>query len=296
MEVANTQTGSARERFSGFALLLSIFSVVWFVIAAFGTKFGLWSWQFGLGKMTMAWGPPLVMLAVGLSVAALIVALLKAPRKRAVMLALGALLVSGLVFGRLAGAGAQAAALPPLHDIQTNWADPVKPTAALLEARAKGGALNGIEDAPKIESAADGRWPGLGGRLVSEVQEDAEFDTATHKDPDEKPYPTLETQVSPVPFDVTFKTVEGIVRARGWDVVTVDSKAGIIEATETSFAFGFKDDVMIRFRPVDGVAAIDIRSTSRVGLSDLGANAKRISNLQEDIRRSLSAAASPPPG
>ena len=47
----------------GFALALSVFAILWFVAAAVGTKLGLWEWQFGLGVMTITWGPLLLMVA-----------------------------------------------------------------------------------------------------------------------------------------------------------------------------------------------------------------------------------------
>lgn len=52
---------------------------------------------------------------------------------------------------------------------------------------------------------------------------------------------------------------------------------GRIEATATTRWFGFKDDVVIRIVPsaVNG-SRVDIRSVSRVGLSDVGTNARRI--------------------
>ena len=40
--------------------------------------------------------------------------------------------------------------------------------------------------------------------------------------------------------------------------------------------FGFKDDVVIRLSAVNDGTRVDVRSASRVGLSDLGANAARI--------------------
>jgi uncharacterized protein (DUF1499 family) len=51
---------------------------------------------------------------------------------------------------------------------------------------------------------------------------------------------------------------------------------GRIEATDTTFWFGFKDDVVIRVRPTADGSRVDIRSKSRVGRSDVGANAARI--------------------
>jgi uncharacterized protein (DUF1499 family) len=51
---------------------------------------------------------------------------------------------------------------------------------------------------------------------------------------------------------------------------------GRLEATDTTRWFGFKDDVVVRVTPVAEGARVDVRSASRVGQSDLGANARRI--------------------
>jgi len=63
---------------------------------------------------------------------------------------------------------------------------------------------------------------------------------------------------------------------RGWEIVAADEKAGHIEAVATTLWFGFKDDVAIRIIPSGSGSRVDMRSRSRVGRSDLGANAKRI--------------------
>lgn len=62
----------------------------------------------------------------------------------------------------------------------------------------------------------------------------------------------------------------------GWEVVASDKAKGHIEATATTALFGFKDDVVIRLSAAKGGTRVDMRSASRVGLSDLGANAARI--------------------
>jgi uncharacterized protein (DUF1499 family) len=284
---AKPQSAGWRGTFAGFALGLSIFAVLWFVAAAVGTKLGLWNWQFGLGVMTITWGPMLLMAAAGISVLAVIISLIKSPRKQAFMLALAALLISGLAFGRVAAFGAGAARLPPLHDIQTDWDNPIQPSDALVTEREATGALNPIEDAPVIAAAADGRWPGMGGRLVSEVQEQAEFDTATHESPKDTPYPMLAPLVTAAAPDAAYTAALAAVESRGWTVVLADPEAGTIEATEESFWFGFKDDVMIRVLSDEMGARIDVRSTSRVGLSDLGANAKRVRDLLDEIETRL---------
>tara|TARA_R110001599_G_scaffold284804_1_gene486914 strand:- start:411 stop:1286 length:876 start_codon:yes stop_codon:yes gene_type:complete len=279
-----SQDAGWRGKLAGFALGLSIFSVLWFAAAAIGTKLGLWSWQFGLGKMTIGWGPMLLMAALGISVIAVIVALIKAPRKQALMLAMGALLISGLAFGRVLAFGGQAERLPPLHDVQTDWTNPIQPSEALLAARKATDAQNTIEDAPVVPAGADARWPGTGGRLVSELQEEAEFDPAMQSSPKLAPYPQLETLVVPsASYDMAFAAALAAVEDRGWTIVTNDVEAGSIEATQSSFWFDFKDDVLIRVIPDGEGSRIDVRSISRVGLSDLGANSKRVRDLLDEI-------------
>ncbi len=50
------------------------------------------------------------------------------------------------------------------------------------------------------------------------------------------------------PAEVVRRT-EDLARDRGWDVVSVDARAGIVEATATTFFFRFKDDVAVRVSP-----------------------------------------------
>lgn len=51
---------------------------------------------------------------------------------------------------------------------------------------------------------------------------------------------------------------------------------GRIEAYAVSGVFAFVDDFVVRVRPASSGSVVDVRSTSRVGRSDLGANAARI--------------------
>jgi uncharacterized protein (DUF1499 family) len=59
---------------------------------------------------------------------------------------------------------------------------------------------------------------------------------------------------------------------------------GRLEATDTTFWFGFKDDVVVRVRPDGTGSRVDVRSLSRVGRSDLGMNARRIRRFLERLR------------
>jgi uncharacterized protein (DUF1499 family) len=49
---------------------------------------------------------------------------------------------------------------------------------------------------------------------------------------------------------------------------------------------GFKDDVVIRVTSASGIARVDVRSKSRVGRGDVGANAKRIRQYLQRLRAS----------
>ena len=55
----------------------------------------------------------------------------------------------------------------------------------------------------------------------------------------------------------------------GWEIVEAN-RWRHIEATDTTFWFGFKDDVVVRVKPADQGSRIDVRSVSRVGKSDVG--------------------------
>ena len=73
----------------------------------------------------------------------------------------------------------------------------------------------------------------------------------------------------------------------GWEIINSDAITGIIEASDTSRLWGFTDDVVIRLRHEEGTnkVAVDLRSVSRVGQSDLGANAKRITKFIETFSK-----------
>jgi uncharacterized protein (DUF1499 family) len=92
------------------------------------------------------------------------------------------------------------------------------------------------------------------------------------------------------PITVSLTPPEAFDRSRqvaeqlGWTVTRTDSAAFAIEAYATSRIFRFVDDVAIRIRPNgQGGSTIDLRSNSRVGGGDLGANAQRIRAFRDAI-------------
>ena len=138
---------------------------------------------------------------------------------------------------------------PSIHDITT---DPDDPPAFVAILPLRAGAANPPEYAGAT-AAADQR----------------------------RAYPDIQPLSLRVAKEEAFDRALGAARALGWDVVADDRASGRIEAVDTTFWFGFKDDVVIRITevPVDGGTRVDVRSKSRVGRGDLGTNARRIRDL-----------------
>lgn len=77
--------------------------------------------------------------------------------------------------------------------------------------------------------------------------------------------------------EAAFRAAERAAESLGWQVVQAEPGRGLLEARETSRVFRFVDDVVVRVRPAPGGGAVvDVRSKSRDGRGDLGANANRI--------------------
>jgi uncharacterized protein (DUF1499 family) len=97
-------------------------------------------------------------------------------------------------------------------------------------------------------------------------------------------YPDLAPAFLAASPDEAYRKALDLVRARGWEVVASDEAGRRIEATDTTFWFGFKDDVAIRVSAIpDGSSRVDVRSVSRVGRSDVGTNAARIRAFLADL-------------
>ena len=161
------------------------------------------------------------------------------------LMAGGAMLVL-VLRGASAGAG-----LPRINDITTNPNDP-----------------------PTFEAVT--RNPETSGRDWSYPPGFAEQQRAG--------YPDLAPLALAAPPDQAFERSLAALNALGIEVTASDKTHGTIEGRQVSKLFRFVDDVAIRIRPgANGGSVIDIRSKSRVGKGDLGANAKRIRAIATEI-------------
>jgi uncharacterized protein (DUF1499 family) len=107
-------------------------------------------------------------------------------------------------------------------------------------------------------------------------------------------YPDIEPLTVAATPQIAYDAAIGVINKRKWRVVVdrppqAGRRDGQIEAVARTPILGFRDDVVVRVRPVREGARIDARSASRYGRHDLGANAGRLRSLLEDIDEAVSA-------
>jgi uncharacterized protein (DUF1499 family) len=234
----------------GAGLVLA--SALVLLAAPVGYRLELVSLRFALATL-VRWGAYGALAATVVSLVGLVVTL-RRPRaaRRGVALAAASLLVAALLAAlplqyRLRGP------TPPIHDITTDTQDPPE-YVAVLPLRA---------EAPNPT--------GYGGEDIAAQQRAA--------------YPDIQPLTLDLPPPQAFERALETARRMGWDIVAADAPAGRIEATDTTFWFGFKDDVVIRIRASDGGSRVDVRSLSRIGVGDAGTNARRIRRYLHALER-----------
>jgi uncharacterized protein (DUF1499 family) len=147
---------------------------------------------------------------------------------------------------------------PPIHDITTDTTNPPEFVAVLpLRANAPNTAVYGGGEGETPESLA-------------EQQRAA--------------YPEIVPQRFDASPEEVFARASAAANSLGWEIVAEVPAEGRIEATDTTFWFRFKDDIVIRIRPDGNGTVLDARSVSRVGRSDVGKNAARLRSFFETLQ------------
>ncbi|HKI73199.1 MAG TPA: DUF1499 domain-containing protein [Pseudomonadales bacterium] len=234
---------------SWLLLVSAIVAVVLLVTAPFGYKYHIF-----------ALGPSFISLLIALAAAVLVllgslVMLVVASRQgltRNRTLVVLALVLSIFPIGFMAPQMIKARSAAPIHDISTDTVNP--PQFDKIVAMRKGAANSLKYGAGKLPM-----------KDYVALQE--------------KVYPNVKSLHTDLSVADAVVHAKDILSAQGLDVVNVDANKGIVEATATTFWFGFKDDLVVRVTPADKGSTVDVRSVSRVGISDLGVNAKRIVKL-----------------
>jgi len=141
---------------------------------------------------------------------------------------------------------------PRIHDISTDLQDPPVLTAAQQQRGSDSNSLDTDPETRALQAAA---------------------------------YPEVQTLRSALEYQVVFDKAVRVAMVLGWDIYRQDRDAGVIEAVDTTAIMGFKDDIVIRVRTGPDGSLLDLRSVSRVGLGDMGANARRINNFIERMQQ-----------
>ncbi|WP_337658663.1 DUF1499 domain-containing protein [Sphingorhabdus sp. Alg231-15] len=245
---------------------LAIGAVIVFFGAAFGSGIGLWGWQSGLAALP--WTGLVAVIALVIAIVGIILDRRNDRKTRWPLLGLGTIVSLGFV-GYLASYAMTIGSLPAIHDITTDLADPPQFSALTLRA----------DNWDNIPGADDGEMRGMNPRQRwATLHQDA--------------YPDIRSVRIDQPVADVIEKAKRLAEDRGWTVVSVDPASGHLEATATISLFRFKDDVVIRARAAENGAAsiIDMRSVSRVGVHDLGANAKRVRQFLSDLSGTTTAA------
>jgi len=232
-----------------FCLCLAVVLSVASAMSGFGTRWGWWGFCTGLEALRWtAYGQ------VAMAVISLCCLFLPAARRSswALVLLLTALVISLAAVSVPVRMWMIVRSVPMIHDITTDTDKPPQFDAIL---KLRKNALNPVA---------------YSGQEVADQQH--------------KAYPDIAPLVLDLTPDEAFKRSLKAAEKLGWKIISRNEKKGLIEATDTTFWFGFTDDIVIRISPQDKGSRIDLRSLSRVGKSDVGKNAKRIREFLKAIK------------
>ncbi len=234
--------------FRMLVLLTAVVAALLLLAAPMGYRMGWWHFRTGLTGL-QPWA-----VYVGLAAGALAIIALAIPKVRAGWTAglIAALVVSVAVSYVPWQWRQRAQSVPRIHDISTDTVNPPF-FVAVLPLR------QGVEN-----TAA------YGGKEIADQQL--------------KGYPDIKPLELAMPPQAAFGRALDAAKSMGWAMVADNAAEGRIEATDTTFWYGFKDDVVIRVAPSGSGSKIDVRSVSRVGRSDIGINAQRIRKYLEKLK------------
>lgn len=148
------------------------------------------------------------------------------------------------IIGVVAVVGKKGLSVPPIHNITTNTVNPPA-----------------FDKAYALRDPSENTLDPLTGEALQKHQA---F------------YGDLATKVTMLNKSDAFDKAVSKAQSMGWVIYNKQPDKGFFEAYDQTALFGFKDDIVVRVIEHSQGSALDVRSVSRVGRSDLGANAERI--------------------
>jgi len=130
------------------------------------------------------------------------------------------------------------------------------------------------EDPPVFENAPS---------LEPNRERDMSYPGASFAEQQRAGYPDLVPIRIAAPAEAVFERCLATAEELGWDVTVSDATSRTFEARDVTNVFRFVDDIAVRIRAGGDASVVDIRSKSRDGKGDMGANAARIRAFRDAI-------------
>jgi len=227
-------------------LICAVLALVILLTGPLGYKFSVVPLEPSLVSLLIAMAGGLLVFVAGLVYLVIAIKNGQASDRNLVLVAMVLSLVPAAIIAPQMG---KAGEVPQIHDITTDTSNPPAFVKLLpIRKQSPNGFEYGSEDMPAEELAA----------LTQEA------------------YPEVQPIMSDLSVADAVDRAAATLEAMGMNVAEVSLEDGRVEATATTFWFGFKDDVVVRVVLEGEGSKIDVRSMSRVGRSDIGANTARI--------------------
>lgn len=171
--------------------------------------------------------------------------------------AFSALALSGALLAAPVYMALKAATLPAINDISTDLGDPPSFSRSRASLAARGDVLRGQSS---LETRAKQRagYGGIAPLTIERAPEEA------------------------------FALARAAAQSMGWRIIEANppgARTGVasIDAIDLSLLLKFPDDIAVRIRPLANGSRIDVRSASRHGWHDFGANARRVQRYLQEL-------------
>ncbi len=241
--------------FAPIAFLIALIPIVFVVCAMMATHVGYISADLGFKTLTLRYGSKLALAALGVSLLSLLVSIFMNPGKY-LGWAIAAVVLSGGATGGYFAYERLLKQFPPIHDVSTDWDTALTFSDALMADRGHNAAP--VEDMPRVPRDQSMEW---GGKTVAQIN----AITCPAAQPIRHKH-------------LTDDQIADVLKASHYRIFGRDHFR--VEGIYQDNFFGFKSDLVVRIDP----DRIDVRSTSREDLPDLGGNCRRVTDLIAKIK------------
>ena len=273
MSVANPirPKRSLRERFwqgrgyaAAAALAIAVVAALALGFAGFGVREEMFDLDYAVRTLATGWAPVLALVGGVLGALTFLAGVLATPRGDRVLSLLAVVLAVAAYVGS-AKVAAVAAANPPIHDVATDWQDPLIFGSSVAALR--GPDADPVRADPVVQPQPQD--PDLTGTRVAEVNA--------------RTCPGATPLVVPGEVQAAYDKARAVLTKRQMPLTTENPAAGRIEAVAAMPWLKLKSDVLVRVQAEGAGARIDLRSVSRTGIADLGWNCRLVTDLRREM-------------